>query len=123
MGEAPNSEFRSRLGVQKVIAFQHLPTQKEKMRWQQKMQAYTLNRNQVFTEFFRKLKNGNLLLPEYESAEDFIEEIRNIQLEYDEDRNKLSYVSMGLDDFVHATIFAMVSAELMFNVKSDSPLQ
>ncbi len=31
MGDAPNSEIRSRIGYQKVVAFQNLQTQKEEI--------------------------------------------------------------------------------------------
>ena len=44
MGEAPNSEFRNRLGLEKVWPFQHLPTQKEPVRYNPKMRAYTMNK-------------------------------------------------------------------------------
>ena len=63
MGEAPNAEIRSRIGHNKVIAFQHTPAQKEKFHWNNKMPAYTLNRNQVMGEIFSKIKTRRIRFP------------------------------------------------------------
>lgn len=118
MGESPNSEFRSRLGAHKVMAFQHLGSQKDKMKWQPKMPAWTLNRTQVMTEFFDRLKSGTLLLPRFEDFQPFINDLTNVQIEYDEDKNKTKFINVGPDDFCHATIFAMLCAEQMFGLDS-----
>jgi hypothetical protein len=112
MGEAPNSEIRSKLGYTKVIAFQHLPTQKEKIRWNPKMPAYTLARNQVMNEFFRAIKNRKVVLPRWEDFEPFKDDFMNVQMEFDEEKNKMKYVSVGPDDTVHASIFAQVALDM-----------
>ncbi len=112
MGEAPNSEIRSRLGYTKVIAFQHLPTQKEKIRWNPKMPAYTLNRSQVMNEFFQAIKNGKVVLPRWEDFEPFKDDFLNVQMEFDEEKNKMKYISVGPDDAVHASIFAQVGLDM-----------
>jgi len=116
MGEASNSEIRSRIGYEKVIAFQHLQTQKEKVRWNAKMPAYTLNRNQVMGEFFERIKKGKIVFPKMEDFKTFATDIMNVQMAFDEERNSMKYVNIGPDDFVHATIFASISMELFYGV-------
>jgi len=120
MGEAPNSEIRSKVGHQKVIAFQHLPTQKEKIRWNPKMPAYTMNRNQVMNELFQEIKNGNMVLPRWEDFEPFRDDFLNVQMEFDEEKNSMKYISIGPDDAVHSTLFCQVALDLMHGIANFS---
>lgn len=120
MGEAPNSEIRSRLGFNRVIAFQHLPTQKERIRWNPKMPAYTLSRNQVMNDFFKTIKDGNLVLPRWEDFEPFKDDFLNVQMEFDEDKNSMKYISIGPDDAVHSSLFCKVSLDLMHGIANFS---
>jgi len=118
MGEASNSEIRSKVGVQKVIAFQHMPTQKEKIRWNPKMPAYTLNRTQVITEFFSRVKKGKIIFPCWEDIQEqkFHKDLLNTQMEFDEGRNLMKYVNIGPDDFLHATLYAVIAQDLFQGV-------
>jgi hypothetical protein len=112
MGEAPNSEFRRRLGYEKVIPFQHMPNQKDHIKWNSKMPAYTLSRNQVMTNFFQRIKSGEYVFPDYSDFETFVSDVINIQQDFNEDTNKMKFINIGPDDFVHATIFASMAVEL-----------
>lgn len=114
MGEAPNSEFRNRLGLEKVISFQHLPTQKEPMAYNPRMRAYTLNKTFIMTKFFKMIKSGKLKFPNYNECANILTDLRNVLIEYDEEKNTERYTNVGPDDFVHATIFASVAAMLLF---------
>lgn len=118
LGEATNSELRSRMGIDKVIAFQHAPAQKEKARWNPKMRAYTLNRNQVMTDMFIKLKKNKVVFPRAVDMEPFFEDILNIQTEYNEELGKMKYINMGPDDFFHSLLYAVMATELLFGVGS-----
>lgn len=109
MGEAPNSEFRNRLGPEKVLAFQHIHTQKDIFKYNNKMRAFTLNRNYVLTKFFEMLKKGHLRLPHWEDFGEISQDIRNILIEYDEVKNTQKFVNVGPDDFVHATIYGVMA--------------
>lgn len=117
MGEAPNSEFRDKLGIEKVITYQHLFSQKEMIRWNPKMPAYTLNKNTVLTQFFKWIKQGKIKFPRWEDFSTFEPDLRNVILEFDEEKNTTRYTNVGPDDFVHATVFAMMSAMMLFNLK------
>jgi len=114
MGEAPNGEIQGRIGKKAVIAFQHNAAQKEKARWNNKMPAYTLNRNQTMNEVFNLIKTQKLVFPKWIDSQTFLEDILNIQTEYNEELGKSKYINVGPDDFFHATLFAVLSAQLMF---------
>jgi hypothetical protein len=116
MGEAANSEIRSRIGYEKVIAFQHLQTQKEKVRWNTKMPAYTLARSQVLDDLFSMIKKREIKFPRWDEMRHFADDFLNVQIEYDEDRNTAKYINIGPDDAVHALCFALVSLRLQEGV-------
>jgi len=63
LGEAPTAEIRKRIGFEKVISYQHVPTQKEKMQYNAKLPAYTLSRTSVMTDFFTKIKQRRIEFP------------------------------------------------------------
>jgi hypothetical protein len=73
------------------------------------MRAFTLNRNYVMTKYFDMLKRGHLRLPHWEDISDIAQDIRNVIIEFDEVKNTQKFVNTGPDDFVHATIFAVMS--------------
>jgi intein/homing endonuclease len=116
MGEASNSEIRSKVGFQQVIAFQHLHAQKEKIKWNPKMPAYTLNRNQILGEFFTRVKKKKILFPRFEDFETFAVDMMNVQMKFDEERNSMSYINIGADDFVHAATYALTALELFHGI-------
>ena len=112
MGEATNAELRSRLGAHKVIAFQHLPNQKELIKWNAKMPAYTLSKNQIMDTFFSKIKKRQITLPRWDDMRHFADDFLNVQIEYDEQRNVSKYINIGPDDAVHSTLFATQALDL-----------
>ncbi len=112
MGEASNAELRNRLGLEKVIAFQHLPNQKELIKWNPKMPAYTMSKNQAMDQFFSKIKKRKIIFPKWDHMRHFADDFLNVQIEYDEDRNVSRYINIGPDDAVHATLFAAQALDL-----------
>ena len=105
LGEAPNAELRKRLEYTKVIAYQHVPNQKDRSRWNPKMPAFTLNRTQVMTEFFYMIKHQKIIFPCWEDFEPFGMDILNINTDYDEERGKVRYTNNDPDDFFQALIY------------------
>jgi len=112
MGEAPNAEIRSRIGYERVVAFQHMREQKEKIKWNSKMPAYTLGRTSIMTDFFALLKKGKIEFPKWEYSEPFLDDILNIQMEHDETIGKTKYTSVGPDDFFHALLYAIITLDM-----------
>lgn len=64
MGEAPNAVFRKALGYKKLIAYQYVPNQKDRHKYNTKMPAFTLSRSTVMTEWFQKIKNREVIFPQ-----------------------------------------------------------
>lgn len=113
MGEASNSVLRKILGPQRVISFQHLPNQKELVKWNSKLPAYTLNRTQIMANMFEKFKGKEIIFPKLnDKLEILLQDILNIQMDYKLETNTLRYINKGPDDFLHATLFAVLGAEL-----------
>ena len=78
------------------------------------MPAYTLNRTQVMSNLFEKFRREKVLLPQpHHELDSLTQDILNIQLDYSLETNKLRYINKGPDDFFHATLFAVLGAELM----------
>ena len=63
LGEAPTAEIRRRTNYNKVISYQHVPTQKEKMQYNHMLPAYTLNRTATMTDFFTMIKKRKVVFP------------------------------------------------------------
>jgi hypothetical protein len=110
LGEAPNAELRKKLSFEKIIAYQHVPNQKERSQWNTKMPAFTLNRTQVMSEYFHKIKHRQIIFPRWEDFEPFANDILNINLEYDEERGKIRYTNSDPDDFFQALIYGSETA-------------
>ena len=111
LGEAPNGEIRKRLGFKKLVAYQHLGNQKDRAMWNPKMPAFTLNRTQIMTEFFQKIKHRKFIFPRWEDFEPFAEDIMNINTVYDEERGKVTYTNNDPDDFFQALIYGGETAQ------------
>jgi hypothetical protein len=105
MGEAPNAEIRNSIGFTNLIAFQHVPNQKDRSMWNAKMPAFTLNRTQVMSEYFHMIKHKKIIFPRWEDFESFGKEILNVNTEYDEERGKMRYTNNDPDDTFQALIY------------------
>lgn len=113
MGEASNSEIRSRIGYERVVAFQHEQNQKEIVKWNPNIPAFTLSRTKIMQKVFEAIKKGKIEFPRWEYFKPFAEDILNIQAEYDEVLGKTKFVNIGPDDFFHALIYAIISLDMI----------
>jgi hypothetical protein len=113
MGEASNSELRNTLGPHRVIALQHQANQKEEVRWNSKMNAYTLARTQIMTRFFSDIKKGKFIFPQWEDWEPFAKDLLAPVVDYDDAKTKMFYVNSRPDDIFHAIIYGTTVLELL----------
>lgn len=114
MGEASNSEIRRRIGYERVVAFQHLPSQKLPIQWNPNLPAYTLNKSQILDRIMAAIKGGKLKFPRWQDWEPLVEDFQNLIIEYDEIKNTRRYDHIGPDDLVHATTYAACAAMMAF---------
>lgn len=112
MGEASNSEIRSKVGNEKLIAFLHNKSQKKPIDYNKNIGVYILNRTANMDRIFSMLKQRKILFPSWEYTKPFAEDILNIRLEYADDEQSYSYTNEGPDDFFHATLYAVVALDL-----------
>jgi intein/homing endonuclease len=113
LGEAANSEIRRRIGdPNRLIALQHLGTQKQKAMWNQKMMAYTLGRNLTMTELFAKIRRQEIVFPRWEDFEPYAKDLLANNIEYDEEKNKMRYINSEPDDSFHAILYSNFVTEL-----------
>jgi len=111
MGEASNAEIRKRVGENKLIAFQHVNTQKEKMRYNNKMNAYTLNRTECMSLLFNAIKGGIVRFRSPLDMDIFFNDILNIYAEYDDELGTMRYINSGPDDFFHALLYVIFASD------------
>lgn len=113
LGEAANSEIRRRIGDgTRLIALQHLGTQKQKALWNQRMNAYTLGRNLTMTDLFGKIRRQEVVFPRWEDFEPFARDLLAISIEYDEEKNKMKYINSDPDDAFHAILYSSFVSDI-----------
>jgi hypothetical protein len=60
-------------------------------------------------KFFDLVKKGKLKFPSWDTFYPFAADIQNVIVEFDEEKNTTKYSNIGPDDFVHSTVFSMIS--------------
>jgi hypothetical protein len=121
LGEGPNAEIRKRIGdATRLIAFQHLGNQKNRWNWNPRMNAYTLGRNTIMTEFFHKIKNRKIVFPCWEDFAPFAKDISSVIIDYDTEKNKFKYTNSDPDDTVHSTIYGSLAGEILRHVYNNN---
>ena len=113
LGEASNSELRAKLGEDKVIAYQHTGTQKDRVRWNKQMRAYTLSRNTTLGQLFARIKKRKIIFPRWEDFEPFARDILAIMIDYDEEKGTMSYINSEPDDAMHSILYGGMALELL----------
>lgn len=112
-GEAVNSEIRGRIAnPNRLIALLHQGNQKQMMSWNEKIMAYTLSRNRTMTWLFQKIKNRQIIFPDWKDFEPFARDLLNIMVDYDEEKGKYKYINSNADDAFHSILYADLIAEV-----------
>lgn len=112
-GEAVNSEVRRRIAnPTRLVALLHQGNQKQMMSWNQKINAYTLSRNRSMTWLFQKIKNKQIIFPQWEDFAPFARDILNIMVDYDEEKSKYKYINTNADDSFHSILYGDLIGEL-----------
>lgn len=112
LGEASNSEIRSKIAdSSRLIPFFH-GTQNERIKYNPKIGVYTTSRLRVMTEFFSHIKHKKYIFPQWEQFEEFANDILAVGIEYNADNTKIKYVNSDPDDSLHAILYASLIREL-----------
>lgn len=114
-GWGMNNMLRRQLGNDKVMVFQHLPKQKQNMKWDQIGQKFQLKRNHWISELFVSLKNGRIRFPRWREFEPFARDILSVYTEYSEYTREMKYDhrSSDPDDFMHSLIYCKLAGDTL----------
>lgn len=113
-GWGVNNHLVRILGPSKVVQFQYLPKQKQKMKWDPIGFKYQLLRNLIVSEMFFSLKQHNIILPMWKEYEVFAKDILAVFTEYVEYRREIKYDHKATDpdDALHSLIYAKLAADI-----------
>lgn len=113
-GWGVNNSLVRILGANRVVQFQYLPKQKEKIKWDPIGFKYQVMRNLIVSEMFHSLKSLELQFPAWSQMEVFFKDILAVFVEYIEYRREMKYDhrQSDPDDFLHSLIYARMAAAI-----------
>lgn len=111
-GWAANDQLESAFGLQRVIKWQYVGMQRERMKYDQVAHKFSISRTEVMSDFFADIKKGVYVFPPWEHSQEYLKDIEHIfaeasstgQLRYDHKKTEP-------DDTAHAIIFAREAAD------------
>lgn len=118
-GWGANNQITRMLGAQKVVQFQYLPKQKQKMKWDPIGFKYQLHRNLLISELFCAMKDGKFIFPAWKEFEPFARDILSVFVEYSEYRREMKYdhKASDPDDFLHSLHYAKLASDIYIGKK------
>ena len=114
-GWGVNNTLTRRLSMEKVLVFQYLHKQKQRIKWDAIGAKYQLLRNLLISEFFYDMKNGHTIFPKWEHFEPYAKDILAIYSEYNEYTRDMRYDhrSSDPDDAFHSMLYAKMAADIL----------
>lgn len=114
-GWGMNNMLRRQLGSERVMIFQHLPRQKENMKWDPIGLKFQLKRNFWVSELFVALKSGKIRFPKWREFEPFARDILAVYTEFSEYTREMRYDhrSSDPDDFMHSLIYCKLAGDTL----------
>jgi hypothetical protein len=118
-GWGVNNHLVRILGPQRVVQFQYLPKQREKMKWDPIGFKYQVQRNLIISEMFYSMKHGEMVFPAWSQFEMFAKDILAVFVEYVEFQRQMKYdhKPSDPDDSLHSIIYARLAANIFFGKK------
>lgn len=119
-GWGVNNHLVRILGPQKVVQFQYLPKQKERMKWDPIGMKYQLQRNLIISEMFYALRHQHIIFPAWKAIESYAKDILAVFVEYVEYQRQLKYDHRNSDpdDWLHSLIYSQTAANIYFGKKN-----
>ena len=113
-GWGVNNHLVRLLGSDRVVQFQYLPKQKEKVKWDAIGWKYQLHRNLVISEIFYSMKHGEFIFPAWSQFETFAKDILAVFTEYNEFRREMKYDHKATDpdDFLHSMTYCKLAGHI-----------
>lgn len=113
LGDGPNAEIRSRLNHPgRLVAFRHNSSQNFKLKWNPTSREYIVGRNVAMTELFRKIKNQQIIFPQWEDFKPFADDFLAIYIDYNDKNGTYKYVNSDPDDAFQSLLYADLILQL-----------
>lgn len=111
-GWAANDQLESAFGMQKIIKYQYVGVQRERMRYDSMAHKVIVNRTEVMSDFFADIKKTVFEFPVWEDAQEYLVDIEHIFAEVSSlGMLKYDHKKTEPDDAAHATIFCKETAD------------
>lgn len=119
-GWGVNNHLVRILGPQKVVQYQYLPKQKERMKWDPIGFKYQLQRNLMISELFHALKHEFIEFSTWKEIEPFAKDLLSVFVEYVEYQRQMKYdhKASDPDDFLHSLLYCKLSADVYMGKKT-----
>jgi hypothetical protein len=116
-GWAANDQLEAKFGAHKVIKYQYVGMQRERMKYDSTAHKVVVNRTEVMSDFFADIKKGRYIFPRWSQSEEYIKDILHIFAEMSSlGMLKYDHKKTEPDDCAHATIFAKETADKLIGV-------
>ncbi|NDC22546.1 MAG: hypothetical protein EBZ49_00225 [Proteobacteria bacterium] len=118
-GWGVNNHLIRILGPQRLVQYQYLPKQKERIKWDPIGFKYQVQRNLTISEYFYAMKHGNIIYPNWKEFETFGKDILSVFTEYSEYRREMKYDHRPTDpdDALHSFIYCKLACDLFLGRK------
>ena len=111
-GWGVNERLEDALGPRRLIKFQHVGSQKERMKYDDIGHKFQLARNEVMSDMILNIKDCKIVFPAWESVKEFLEDYEHIYSEYNEYSRTLRFDHKASepDDAFHASLYCLEAA-------------
>lgn len=119
-GWGVNNHLVRLLGAQKVVQFQYLPKQKERMKWDPMGYKYMILRNLFISELFHALKNQYIEFSTWHELQPFAKDLLSVFVEYVEYQRQMKYDHRPSDpdDFLHSLLYSKLASDVYLGKKT-----
>lgn len=113
-GWGVNNILVRKLTMSKVMTFQYVPKQKQRLKWDHLGSKFILLRNMFVSELFYDMKNGHIEFPKWSDFEPFAKDVLGIYSEYNEYTREIRFDhrSSDPDDSFHSILYAKLAGDI-----------
>jgi hypothetical protein len=116
-GWAANDQLEAAFGAHRVIKYQYVGMQRERMRYDPTAHKVTINRTEVMSDFFADIKKGRFIFPPWEQSQTYLVDIEHIFAEVSSTGIlRYDHKKTEPDDAAHATIFAKETGDKLIGM-------
>lgn len=116
-GWAANDQLDAAYGMQRVIKYQYVGMQRERMKYDPVAHKVIVNRTELMSDFFADIKKGKYLFPPWDYSQEYLVDIEHVFAEVSSIGNlKYDHKKTEPDDVAHAIIFAKETADKLLGL-------